>query len=134
MSLNQEKIRNTDKEFVRANSLTDILAEKQVADILLLDLRSLQTFADFFIIGTVDNIRQAKTVIDLIFKQKKELGTSLIKQDGGPESEWILLDVGGVVIHLFNKETREYYDLESFWSNGIVHDFNNNKLIVLKDE
>lgn len=89
MSLNQEKIRNTDKEFVRANSLTDILAEKQVADILLLDLRSLQTFADFFIIGTVDNIRQAKTVIDLIFKQKKELGTSLIKQDGGPESEWI---------------------------------------------
>ena len=39
MSLNQEKIRNTDKEFVRANSLTDILAEKQVADILLLDLR-----------------------------------------------------------------------------------------------
>jgi|TARA_B100001029_G_C14792449_1_gene302581 ribosome-associated protein len=123
MSLNQEKIRNTDKEFVRANSLTDILAEKQVADILLLDLRSLQTFADFFIIGTVDNIRQAKTVIDLIFKQKKELGTSLIKQDGGPESEWILLDVGGVVIHLFNKETREYYDLESLWSSAktILH-------------
>ena len=117
MSLNQEKIRNTDKEFVRANSLTDILAEKQVADILLLDLRSLQTFADFFIIGTVDNIRQAKTVIDLIFKQKNELGTSLIKQDGGPESEWILLDVGGVVIHLFSKETREYYDIESLWSS-----------------
>ena len=123
MSLNQEKIRNTDKEFVRANSLTDILAEKQVADILLLDLRSLQTFADFFIIGTVDNIRQAKTVIDLIFKQKKELGTSLIKQDGGPESEWILLDVGGVVIHLFSKETREYYDIESLWSSAktILH-------------
>ena len=90
---------------------------------MLLDLRSLQTFADFFIIGTVDNIRQAKTVIDLIFKQKKELGTSLIKQDGGPESEWILLDVGGVVIHLFNKETREYYDLESLWSSAktILH-------------
>ncbi|MFL2634238.1 MAG: ribosome silencing factor [Dehalococcoidia bacterium] len=123
MSLNQEKIRNTDKEFVRANSLTDILAEKQVADILLLDLRSLQTFADFFIIGTVDNIRQAKTVIDLIFKQKKELGTSLIKQDGGPESEWILLDVDGVVIHLFSKETREYYDIESLWSSAktILH-------------
>ena len=123
MSLNQEKIRNTDKEFVRANSLTDILAEKQVADILLLDLRSLQTFADFFIIGTVDNIRQAKTVIDLIFKQKKELGTSLINLDGGPVSEWILLDVGGVVIHLFNKETREYYDLESLWSSAktILH-------------
>ena len=123
MSLNQEKIRNTDKEFVRANSLTDILAEKQVADILLLDLRSLQTFADFFIIGTVDNIRQAKTVIDLIFKQKNELGTSLIKQDGGPESEWILLDVGGVVIHLFRKETREYYDIESLWSSAktILH-------------
>ena len=123
MSLNQEKIRNTDKEFVRANSLTDILAEKQVADILLLDLRSLQTFADFFIIGTVDNIRQAKTVIDLIFKQKNELGTSLIKQDGGPESEWILLDVGGVVIHLFSKETREYSDIESLWSSAktILH-------------
>ena len=123
MSLNQEKIRNTDKEFVRANSLTDILAEKQVADILLLDLRSLQTFADFFIIGTVDNIRQAKTVIDLIFKQKNELGTSLIKQDGGPESEWILQDVGGVVIHLFSKETREYYDIESLWSSAktILH-------------
>ena len=59
----------------------------------------------------------------LIFKQKKELGTSLIKQDGGPESEWILLDVGGVVIHLFNKETREYYDLESLWSSAktILH-------------
>jgi len=123
MSLNQEKIRNTDEEFKRANSLTDILADKQVADILLLDLRSLQTFADFFIIGTVDNIRQAKTVIDLILKQKKELGTSLIKQDGGPESDWVLLDVEGVVIHLFSKETREYYDLESLWSNAktILH-------------
>ncbi|MBI51916.1 MAG: ribosome silencing factor [Chloroflexi bacterium] len=118
MSLNQEKIRNTDEEFKRANSLTDILADKQVADILLLDLRALQTFADFFIIGTVDNIRQAKTVVDLISKQKKELGASLIKQDGGPESDWILLDVSGVVIHLFNKETREYYDLESLWSSA----------------
>ena len=123
MSLNQEKIRNTDEEFKRANSLIDILVDKQVADVLLLDLRSLQTFADFFIIGTVDNIRQAKTVIDLILKQKKELRTSLIKQDGGPESDWILLDVGGVVIHLFNKETREYYDLESLWSSAktILH-------------
>ena len=123
MSLNQEKIRNTDEEFKRANLLTDILVEKQVADVLLLDLRSLQTFADFFIIGTVDNIRQAKTVVDLIFKQKQEIGASLIKQDGGPESDWVLLDVEGVVIHLFNKETRDYYDLESLWGGAktIIH-------------
>lgn len=118
MGMNQEKISKTDKEFVRANVLTDILVEKQIADVLLLDLRNFQTFADFFIIGTVDNVRQAKTVIDLIYKQKKEFSNILIKQDGGPESNWILLDVAGVVIHLFTQEARVFYDLETLWSDA----------------
>jgi|TARA_B110000438_G_C15745626_1_gene620591 ribosome-associated protein len=118
MGMNQEKISKTDKEFVRANVLTDILVDKQIADVLLLDLRNFQTFADFFIIGTVDNVRQAKTVIDLIYKQKKEFSNIQIKQDGGPESNWILLDVAGIVIHLFTQEARVFYDLETLWSDA----------------
>ena len=118
MGMNQEKISKTDKEFVRANVLTDILVDKQIADVLLLDLRNFQTFADFFIIGTVDNVRKAKTVIDLIYKQKKEFSNIQIKQDGGPESNWILLDVAGIVIHLFTQEARVFYDLETLWSDA----------------
>ncbi|MDG1990095.1 MAG: ribosome silencing factor [Dehalococcoidia bacterium] len=116
--MNQEKISKTDQEFVRANILTDVLVDKQIADVVLLDLRNFQTFADFFIIGTVDNVRQAKTVIDLIYKQKKEFSNIQIKQDGGPESNWILLDVAGVVIHLFTQEARSFYDLETLWSDA----------------
>ena len=53
-----------------------------------------------------------------VHKQKKELGNVPIKQDGGPESGWILLDASGVVIHLFSLESRGYYDLESLWSEA----------------
>ncbi|MFB0900422.1 MAG: ribosome silencing factor [Dehalococcoidia bacterium] len=116
--MNQEKINDSSKEFIRANTITDLLIEKQVEDVLLLDLQSFHTFTDFFIIGTVDNVRQSKTVSDLIHKQKDIFTNGAVIQDGNSDSGWTLLDVGGIVIHLFTRDTREYYDLESLWSDA----------------
>ncbi|HCU80447.1 MAG: ribosome silencing factor [Chloroflexi bacterium] len=101
-----------------AHNAVDILADRQVSDIVLLDLTELSAFADYFVIGTVDNIRQARAVIDSIQKNLQINGTR-IRPEGDPESGWVLMDTqDGLIIHLFSLDTRYHYDLEGLWSHG----------------
>ena len=57
-----------------------------------------------------------------------------LRKEGINEAKWALLDYGDLIINVFQPNERKFYDLESFWSNGIIHDFINNKLIALMDE
>ena len=57
-----------------------------------------------------------------------------LRKEGINEAKWALLDYGDVIINVFQPNERKFYDLESFWSNGITHNFTNNKLIALIDE
>ena len=56
-----------------------------------------------------------------------------IRMEGINEAKWALLDYGDLIINVFQPNERKFYDLESFWSNGIIHDFTNNKLTAKKD-
>lgn len=102
-----------------AHEIVDWLADRQVDDIVLLDLTPLAAFADYFIIGTVDNIRQARAVIDSVEQGVRERGGPRLRPEGTPESGWVLLDTElGIVVHLFSSEARMRYDLEGLWSKA----------------
>jgi ribosome-associated protein len=102
-----------------AHEVVDWLADRQVGDIVLLDLTPLAAFADYFVIGTVDNIRQARAVMDAVSEGVRSERDGRVRSEGTPESGWVLLDTElGVLVHLFSAEARVRYDLEGLWSRA----------------
>jgi ribosome-associated protein len=93
--------------------------EKQAVDIHALDLRGITTMADVFMICHGRNTRQNQAICDGIQKQlKEEHGERPIAIEGQGNAEWILMDYGDLVIHIFSEAAREYYDLERLYRDA----------------
>lgn len=92
-----------------------VAEEKKAKDILILDLREVTSFTDFFVICTSANPRQAQAIADEIGKQLKTLGELPISSEGYDSAEWVLLDYGDFLVHIFSEAARKYYDLERLW-------------------
>ena len=92
-----------------------VAEEKKAKDILILDLREVTSFTDFFVICTSANPRQAQAIADEIGKQLKTLGELPISSEGYDSGEWVLLDYGDFLVHIFSEAARKYYDLERLW-------------------
>ena len=93
--------------------------ENRAADIVLLDMRELTPIFDYFLIATGTSRRQLHAVseeIDHVLQD--ELGDKRLGLEGYQDSRWILLDYGSLVIHLFDEETRRFYDLEHLWAGA----------------
>ena len=93
-------------------------SDKQAEDIVMLDIRQLTGFADYFVIMTAESRRQLEALRDDIVKALKESGVSPHRSEGAPQAGWILLDYSDVVIHMFGTEERAYYRLEQLWSGA----------------
>ena len=94
-------------------------AENRGQDIVLLDLRKLTAVFDYFVVATGISRRQLHAISEEIDRVlEKELGDRRMGIEGYSESRWIVLDYGSVVIHLFDQETREFYDLENLWAEA----------------
>lgn len=94
-------------------------AEKKAAGMVVLDLRQIASFAEFFVIATGSNQRQVQAVADEIEEQlKHQLGTRAVRIEGYRTAEWILMDYGDFLVHIFNKDAREFYDLERLWRDA----------------
>ena len=94
-------------------------AENRGQDLVVLDLRDLTSFFDYFVIATGASRRQLHAMSEEIDRVlEKELGDERLGIEGYDESHWILLDYGNVVIHLFDAGTREFYDLENLWAEA----------------
>ena len=102
-----------------ARKAVEICSEKQAKDILLLDMRQVCSFADYFVICTGDSDRQLKAIYDDIEHSFKERGLRPHHYEGSLDSGWLLLDFGDVVIHIFAPLEREYYQLDMLWSGAI---------------
>ncbi len=87
-------------------------------DIAILDLRSLTTAFDYFVIVTGASRRQLHAMSEEIDRVLGELGDRRLGIEGYVESRWVLLDYGDIVIHLFDEETRAYYSLEDLWGRA----------------
>lgn len=101
-----------------AQRLVDELSDRQVEDIALLDISKTAGFTDYFVIGTTDNERQMKAVMDVLDRDLSEEGVRLRKREGTPDSGWVLLDFGDAIVHLFSREARAFYRLDDLWSRN----------------
>lgn len=90
--------------------------DKKAMNMVVLDLREIASFTEFFLIASGANQRQVQAIADEINEQlKKQLRRRPVRIEGYSAAEWILLDYGDFIIHLFDKDAREFYDLERLW-------------------
>jgi len=85
----------------------------------MLDLRSLSTIADYFVICTADNERQLRAILKEVDDQLGKEGAPTPRIEGTSETGWILLDYGDVIIHIFSTEQRAFYRLEKLWQKAM---------------
>ena len=93
----------------------DTLDDMKAKNILSLDIRDISNFADWFIIATASSSRNAKAISNKIIESVKENKLQVVGVEGQEDSEWVLVDCGDVIVNVMQKETREFYDLESLW-------------------
>lgn len=95
-----------------------VAAERHCSEIAVLDLRDMSPATDYFVIATGTSDRQMRTVADEISVMAKEQGLQRFGRAGYEQARWILLDYVDVVIHIFDAEYRNYYDLELLWGDA----------------
>jgi ribosome-associated protein len=86
----------------------------------MLDLRSVSLIADYFVLCDGQSARQLGAIADGIVRSLKDLGQRPLRVEGRPESGWVLVDFGAVIVHIFSPELRAYYALEKLWQNAKV--------------
>lgn len=100
------------KEVVKA------LDEKKSEDIKILDISNVSIMADYFIIASGNNRNQLQAIADNVTEKLHKIGCDLKQIEGYETANWILMDYGDVIVHIFDKENRLFYDLERIWSDG----------------
>lgn len=106
----------TAKERVRLGARAAL--EKKAGDLRVLDLQGISGVADFFLICSGNSTTQLETIVEAIRQALKVAGVRPRHSEGTPESGWLLLDYGDVVMHVFLDETREFYALERLWGDA----------------
>jgi ribosome-associated protein len=92
---------------------------KKATEIKVLDLTGITSFADFFVICTGSNSRQVQAIADEVGMQMKQQARELpLSLEGYDQAEWVLLDYGDLLVHVFSPKAREYYDLERLWRSA----------------
>mgnify|MGYP002625700351 CR=1 FL=1 len=104
--------------FEAAKLAVKALDDKQGADIRLLKTEDLTVLADYFIICTANSTSHVRTLYDEVDKRLSMEGMAPIRREGNRNSSWLLLDFGSLIVHIFQKDTREFYNLERLWSDA----------------
>lgn len=104
--------------FAAAKIAVEALSDKQGADIRLLKTEELTVLADYFVICTANSTTHVRTLYDEVDKRLSQAGLPPIRREGYRNSNWLLLDFGSLIVHIFQKETREFYNLERLWSDA----------------
>jgi ribosome-associated protein len=105
-----------------ARELAELALTKIATDVKILDLRNLTTITDFFVICTAHSDTQVKAVADAIMEGAKKAGERPWHKEGLMQKSWVLLDYVDVVVHIFLKDTREFYSLEKLWGDAPVEE------------
>jgi len=103
---------NLDERIIAA---VQAAADKKAIDIVVLDLREIASFTDYFVITSGTNERQVQAISDEVYETLKKAGTTAARVEGYKTAEWILLDYGDFIVHVFEQKSRSFYDLERLW-------------------
>lgn len=107
---------NTSK--IMAKLAVDALSEKKGEDIRVIEIGDISIIADYFIIANGTNSSQVSALVDSVDNELGKSGFQPKRIEGINTSSWILMDYGDVIIHVFSKEDRLFYDLERIWRDG----------------
>ena len=99
----------------------DALEDVKAEDILVLDVKGKTTVTDWVIVATGSSSRHVRSIANNVAVEAKKAGAPHLGTEGEEDGEWVLVDLGDVIVHVMQKQAREYYDLESLWSVDMVH-------------
>ena len=102
-----------------ARAVVDLAAERQGSDTVMLDIRTVAAFADYFVITSALNARHMQALLEELDQGMERLGVKLHHREGSSESGWVLLDFGDVILHLFLPAERDRYGLEQLWQGAL---------------
>lgn len=98
------------------------LEDRKAEDVTVIDIQEISTIADYFIIADGTNENQIQAMRDAVDEALYKAGLSVRQIEGNQKSTWILMDYGDVIVHIFSKEDRLFYDLERIWRDGKIVD------------
>ena len=101
-----------------ANRISETIFTKKGFDVIIIDLKKLVTFTDYFVICSADSDTQVKAIADQVDKALSEEGIKCWHREGLKALNWVLMDYVDVVVHIFKKEAREFYNLEKLWGDA----------------
>lgn len=103
----------------KLKKVVDLIDDKKGSNITILDLRGISIIADYFLLATANSTTQTKAITDhLLDKLVEETGLTVLRKEGLPEAQWVLLDCGDLVIHIMTPDTRNFYNLEKLWGDA----------------
>lgn len=94
------------------------LDEKKGKDIRVIDISGISVIGDYFVITNGTNDSQVRALVDNVEEKMHKAGYELKEQEGNNSGTWVLLDYGDIIIHIFDRENRPFYNLERIWSDG----------------
>lgn len=94
------------------------LEDDKAEDILAIDIRGRSSFADMLIVASGRSGRHVGALADHVMQKLKEAGVSDVRIEGMPQADWVLVDAGDLVVHLFRPEVRTFYNIEKIWTGG----------------
>ncbi len=119
------KVKKAESGAILAEIAVKGMQEKKAKSVVKIDLRKLNlSIADYFIICHAESDKQIDAIADSVEDEiRNATGEKPFSREGFKLSEWIILDYGDVVVHIFNREKRGYYRLEDLWSDGIINSY-----------
>jgi ribosome-associated protein len=93
--------------------------DKKALEMVVLDLREVASFTDYFLITSGTNVRQVQAIADEVVEQLKKQGTRALRVEGYSTAEWVLVDYGDFILHVFEDKSRKFYDLERLWRDAV---------------
>lgn len=98
------------------------LEDKKGEDIKVIDIAEISVLADYFIIANGSNANQVNAMVDSVEEELSKAGYDVKQREGYGLGNWVLLDFGDIIVHVFDKENRLFYDLERIWRDGKLID------------
>ena len=104
------------KDMIRI--IYDALADKKGEDIKVIDISEISVIADYFVIVNGNSDSQIQALVENVEEKMHQAGYSMKQREGSRGGSWVLLDYGDIIVHVFDRENREFYNLERIWSDG----------------
>jgi ribosome-associated protein len=113
----KKKLKELDSK-EKAVLIAGAVLEKKATDLLVLDVREISTIADYFVICSGNTSRQVKAIAEEVDYRLSLEREYYLRIEGFPECRWVLMDYGDIIVHIFEPETREFYDLDGLWGDA----------------